>query len=98
MTGMAPTGSMTPPICAAALTCTRAPTWAHDPTSACESISEPSPIYAPMLTYIGGMQMTPGAIYAPSRTDDPPGTIRTFDPAVYFFIGSVSLSKNGHLP
>src|SRR5437870_3701327 len=51
-----------------------------------------------MLTYIGGMQITPGAMYAPSRTDDPPGTIRTLDPAACFFIGSVSLSKNGHLP
>ena len=30
-----------------------------------------------MLTYIGGMQMTPGAMYAPSRTVDPPGTMRT---------------------
>ena len=30
-----------------------------------------------MLTYIGGMQMTPGAMYAPSRTADPPGTMRT---------------------
>src|SRR3954471_23902464 len=51
-----------------------------------------------MFTYIGGMQMTPAAMYAPSRTDDPPGTMRTFAPAGYFFIGSVSLSKNGHLP
>src|SRR5258705_8666833 len=44
------------------------------------------------------MQMTPAAMYAPSRTDDPPGTMRTFEPAAYFFSGSVSLSKNGHLP
>src|SRR5262249_27645079 len=98
MTGSAPTGSMTPPICAAALTCTRAPTCAHDPTSACESMSDPSPIHAPMFTYIGGMQMTPAPIYAPSGTADPPGTIRTLAPGAYFFIGSVSLSKNGHLP
>ena len=61
ITGSAPTGSMTPPICAAALTCTRAPTCAHEPTSACESIIDPSPTQAPMFTYIGGMQMTPGA-------------------------------------
>ena len=38
MTGSAPTGSITPPICAAALRCTRLPICAHDPTSACESI------------------------------------------------------------
>src|SRR4029077_11468048 len=63
-----------------------------------ESMSEPSPMLAPMFTYIGGMQMTPAAMYAPSRTDDPPGTMRTLDPAAYFFSGSVSLSKNGHLP
>jgi hypothetical protein len=43
ITGKAPTGSMTPPICAAALTWTRAPIWAHEPTRACESISVPSP-------------------------------------------------------
>src|ERR1041385_9324300 len=98
MPGDAFTGSSPPPTCAAALTCTRAPTCAHDPTSACESIIDPSPTHAPMFTYIGGMQMTPGARYAPSRTDEPPGTMRTFDPAAYFFIGSVSLSKNGHLP
>src|SRR5256886_721107 len=34
MTGSAPTGSMTPPICAPALTCTPAPTCAPDPTTA----------------------------------------------------------------
>ena len=33
-----------------------------------------------MFMYIGGMQMTPGARYAPSRIAEPPGTIRT--PAV----------------
>jgi hypothetical protein len=61
ITGIAPTGSMTPPICAAALRWTRAPICAHEPTSACESTSVPAPTYAPMLTYIGGMQITPGA-------------------------------------
>ena len=61
ITGSAPTGSITPPICAAALRWTRAPICAHDPTSACESIIDPSPTYAPMLTYIGGMAMTPFA-------------------------------------
>ena len=59
MTGIAPTGSSTPPICAAALRCTVCPICAHDPTSACESTSVPSPTYAPTLMYIGGMQMTP---------------------------------------
>ena len=92
MTGSAPTGSMTPPICAPALTCTRAPTCAHDPTSACESMSDCSPTYAPMFTYIGGMQMTPGAMYAPSRTADPPGTMRTPAARPGRFSGSVSLS------
>src|SRR6266704_3039375 len=32
-------------------------------------MSDCSPIQAPIFTYIGGMQMTPGARYAPSRTD-----------------------------
>jgi hypothetical protein len=61
ITGSAPTGSMTPPIWAAALRCTRAPIWAHDPTRAWESIRVPSPIQAPTFTYIGGMQITPRA-------------------------------------
>jgi hypothetical protein len=43
ITGIAPTGSMTPPICAAALRWTFLPIWAHEPTSACESTSVPSP-------------------------------------------------------
>ena len=34
-----PTGSMTPPIWAPALTCTCLPTCAHEPTSTCESSS-----------------------------------------------------------
>ena len=37
----------------------------------------PAPTYAPTFTYIGGMHTTPGARYAPRRTDEPPGTIRT---------------------
>jgi hypothetical protein len=45
-----------------------------------------------MLMYIGGMQMTPGAMYAPSRTDEPPGTIRTPADRPGLFSGSVSLS------
>ena len=92
MTGSAPTGSMTPPTCAPALTCTRAPTCAQEPTSACESIIDPAPTYAPMFTYIGGIQMTPGARYAPSRTADPPGTILIPAASPGFFSGSVSLS------
>src|SRR5689334_16498661 len=76
-TGVALIGSRTPPSCAAALRCTRSPTCAHEPTSACESIIDPAPTYAPTLMYIGGMQTTPGATNAPRRTDDPPGTIRT---------------------
>ena len=76
--------------------CTRAPTWAQEPTSACESIIVPSPTQAPMFTYIGGMQMTPRARYAPSRIVEPPGTMRMPDcaPARNFLTGSVSLSKN----
>ena len=40
----------------------------------------------------GIMQITPGARYAPSRTADPPGTMRTPLPMPGFFRGSVSLS------
>jgi hypothetical protein len=91
-TGSAPTGSMTPPIWAAALTCTLAPTCAHEPTSAWESMSVCSPTQAPMFTYIGGMQMTPGARYAPSRIAEPPGTMRMPAARPGRFNGSVSLS------
>src|SRR5258705_6005461 len=48
--------------------------------------------------YIGGMQMTPGARYAPSRMADPPGTTRTPLAGSIRFIGSVSLSKKDHRP
>src|SRR5215207_2449276 len=92
-TGTAPTGSNTPPICAAAERCTRRPICAHEPTSAWLSIIVPSPTYAPALTYIGGMQTTPGARYAPSRTDEPPGTMRTPSDTVVGLTGYVSLSK-----
>ena len=51
-----------------------------------------------MLMYIGGMQMTPRARYAPSRTDDPPGTTRTPSAVDTRFSGSVSLSTNGQRP
>src|SRR6478735_7323317 len=71
-TGAAFTGSSTPPICAAALRCTRLPICAQEPTSACESTIVPVSTYAPTFTYIGGMQTTPGAMYVPRRTDDPP--------------------------
>src|SRR6266850_1464008 len=98
ITGTAPTGSSTPPICAAALRCTFLPICAHEPTSACESTSVPSPTYAPTLMYIGGMQMTPGARYAPSRMADPPGTTRTPLAGSIRFIGSVSLSKKDQRP
>ena len=59
ITGSAPTGSSTPPICAAAEMWQFLPTCAQLPTSACESIMVPSPTYAPALMYIGGMQVTP---------------------------------------
>src|SRR5215207_4178836 len=92
-TGTAPTGSNTPPICAAAERCTRFPTCAHDPTSAWLSIIVPSSTYAPALTYIGGMQTTPAARYAPSLTEEPPGTMRTPSMMVVGRTGYVSLSK-----
>lgn len=38
------------------------------------------------------MQITEGAIYAPSRADDPPGTIRTRSSTVNLRAGKVSLS------
>ena len=62
ITGSAPTGSSTPPICAAAEMWHLRPTCAQLPTSACESIIVPSSTYAPTFTYIGGMQVTPRAM------------------------------------
>ena len=95
-TGDAFTGSSTPPICAAALRCTRSPICAHEPTSACESTIVPAPTYAPTLTYIGGMQTTPGARYAPRRTDEPPGhDAHAVARASNARGGYVCLSKNG---
>src|SRR5215471_9505861 len=94
ITGEAFTGSSTPPTWDAALRCTRLPTCAHEPTSACESIIVPSSTYAPTFTYIGGMQITPGAIYAPVRTDDPPGTTRTLSGILKRRGGYVVLSTN----
>src|SRR6185437_8834841 len=76
-TGAACTGSRTPPICAAALTWTRAPTCAQEPTRACESIIVCGPTQAPTFTNIGGMHTTPLDRNAPRLTVDPPGTMRT---------------------
>src|ERR1044071_3431738 len=92
-TGTAPTGSNTPPICAAAERCTRFPTCAHEPTRAWLSIIVPSSTSAPALTYIGGMQTTPAARYAPSLTEEPPGTMRTLSRTLVGRTGYVSLSK-----
>src|SRR4051812_50022518 len=99
-TGEALIGSSTPPICAAALRWQRSPTCAHEPTSACESIIVPAPTYAPTLTYIGGMQTTPRATYAPRLMLDPPGTMRTPSPMVNARGGDVALSEkfNGFRP
>src|ERR1700733_11263534 len=94
MTGDAFTGSNTPPICAAADRCTRLPICAQLPTSACESTIVPSSTYAPTFTYIGGMQTTPLARYAPDRTDDPPGTMRTPSSTANLRGGYVFLSTN----
>ena len=74
------------------------PTCAHDPINACESTSVPSRTYAPMLMYIGGMQTTDRATYAPSRIVEPPGTMRMPSPIDGFFSDILSLSKNGHRP
>ena len=98
ITGRAPTGSRTPPSCDAAERCTCFPTWAHEPTSAWESIMVPSSTYAPMFTYAGGIMITDGARYAPVRTLLPPGTIRTPFSAVNFLAGMVSLSKKENWP
>src|SRR4029079_1640780 len=45
-----------------------------------------------MLMYIGGTQITPLPMYAPSRMDEPPGTTRTPILTSIFLRGSVSLS------
>src|SRR5229473_4258539 len=76
MTGSAPTGSSTPPICEPAEMWQLRPTCAQLPTSACESTMVPSPTYAPALIYMGGMQVTPLPTKQPSRMLEPPGTIR----------------------
>src|SRR5256885_11889174 len=68
-------GDWSSDVCSSDLT--RLPTCAHEPTSAWLSIMVPWSTYAPTFTYIGGMQTTPGATYAPSRMLDPPGTMRT---------------------
>src|SRR5512140_2582318 len=70
ITGDACAGSSTPPSCAPALRCTRSPTCAHEPTSACESMVVLPPTYAPRFTSIGGMQMTPGAAHDRSSRHD----------------------------
>ena len=51
-----------------------------------------------MLTYIGGIAITPLPRNAPSRTDEPPGTMRTPSARSSRLSGSVSLSKNGQRP
>src|SRR5579883_681875 len=98
MTGEALTGSSTPPIWLAADIWQRAPTCAQLPTSACESIIVPSSMYAPALMYMGGMQVTPRARYAPLRTLDPPGTMRTASCGPNFFSGYVALSRKEKSP
>src|SRR6185503_12305235 len=95
ITGSAPTGSSTPPICEPAEMWQFFPIWAQLPTSACESTMVPSPTYAPVLMYMGGMQVTPLPTKQPSRILEPPGTMRTPDCAVNCFTGYVDLSKNG---
>ena len=98
ITGNAPTGSSTPPIWAAAAMWTFLPTCAQEPTSAWESIIEPSSTYAPILTYAGGIMITEGARYAPLLTELPPGTIRTLSSTVKRLAGMVSLSMKDNPP
>src|SRR5450432_358962 len=98
ITGNAPTGAITPPICAAAEIWQFRPICAHDPISACESINVFSPTNAPKFTNIGGMQITPRARCAASRMLDPPGTMRTPSCSENACIGYAALSKNGCLP
>ena len=95
ITGSAPTGSSTPPICAAAEMWQFFPICAQLPTSACESTMVPSPTHAPALMYIGGMHVTLLPMKQPSRMLEPPGTMRTPLAAVTCFTGHVALSKNG---
>src|SRR5262249_10689692 len=93
ITGSAPTGSSTPPIWLAAEMWQCAPICAQLPISACESTMVPSPTYAPTLMYIGGMQVTFWPRYAPSRTLDPPGTMRMFFSGPNCCTGYVLLSR-----
>src|SRR5580698_7868878 len=95
MTGNRPTGSSTPPIWAAAEMWQLLPTWAQLPTSACESITVPSPTQAPALMYMGGIQMTPLPIKQPSRMLEPPGTRRMPSEGLSRFTGQVALSNMG---
>jgi hypothetical protein len=62
MTGSAPTGSMTPPVCRSAGV-HAGPDLRARPTSAMRVDHRSSPIRAD-IPHIGGMQMTPGAIRA----------------------------------
>ena len=50
------------------------------------------------MTYIGGMQTTPGARYDPRRTVEPPGTMRTPASGENGRVGYVSLSKKANGP
>src|SRR5580698_4548030 len=95
ITGSAPTGSSTPPICAAAEIWQLVPICAQLPISACESTIVPSPTQDPTLINIGGMHVTPLPTKQPSRMLDPPGTMRTPSLVVKCFTGNVALSKNG---
>src|SRR3954454_1490178 len=97
ITGNAPTGSSTPPICDAAEIWQFLPTCAQLPISACESTMVPSSTHAPALMYIGGMQVTPLPMKQPSRILEPPGTIRDPDSGPIFRTGQVALSNNGSL-
>src|SRR5215471_12509389 len=95
MTGSAPTGSSTPPICAAADMWQRLPICAQLPISACESTMVDSSTKAPTLINIGGMHTTPAPTYDPSRILDPPGTTRTHASKANVLTGKVDLSTNG---
>src|SRR5690606_28410137 len=93
ITGIAPIGSSTPPICDAAERWTFFPICAQDPTSAWESIMHPVSMNAPILMYEGGIIIVPAQTQLPLLIDEPPGTSLTLLSTSNGCRGSVDLSK-----
>ena len=98
MTGIAPTGQITRPICLRAGADVHARADLRARADEARAIDYRfSPIQAPMFTYIGGMQMTPGRgkrCHAPRAARHARSAWRDGE----FLIGNVSLSKNGRRP